>query len=80
MSEKVDKSRMGFFMGIFNLSVVFPQLIVSLGLGIVIQNAADKNVIFLISGATLAVSAVLWFFVKEKKTGSAGTVLASGTH
>ncbi len=67
MSEKVDKSRMGFFMGIFNLSVVLPQLIVSLGLGIVIQNAADKSIIFLISGASLAISAVLWFFVKEKK-------------
>ena len=26
MSEKVEKSRMGFFMGIFNLSVVLPQL------------------------------------------------------
>ena len=70
MSEKVDKSRMGFFMGIFNLSVVFPQLIVSLGLGIVIQNAADKSIIFVISGITLAISAVLWFFVQEKKRGA----------
>ncbi len=33
MTEKVDKSRMGFFMGIFNLSVVLPQLFVSLILG-----------------------------------------------
>jgi len=49
MSENVKKGRMGFFMGIFNLSVVIPQLIVSLGLGIVIQNAADKNIIFIIA-------------------------------
>ncbi|MBE0570156.1 MAG: MFS transporter [Ignavibacteriaceae bacterium] len=66
MSEKVDQSRMGFFMGIFNLSVVLPQLIVSLVLGYFIQQAEDKNLIFIISGATLAISAVLWLLVKEK--------------
>lgn len=68
MSEKVDESRMGFFMGIFNLSVVLPQLIVSLVLGYFIQEAPDKNLIFIISGTTLAISAVLWLLVKEKKT------------
>jgi MFS family permease len=67
MSEKVDQSKMGFFMGIFNLSVVLPQLIVSLILGYYIQQAADKNLIFIISGTTLAISALLWLFVKEKK-------------
>jgi len=65
MSEKVNKTRMGWFMGIFNLSVVLPQLLVSLGLGIFIQNAEDKNLIFIISAVTLAISAALWFMVKE---------------
>jgi MFS family permease len=69
MSEKVDETRMGFFMGIFNLSVVLPQLIVSLMLGYYIQEAQDKNLIFIISGTTLAISAFLWVFVKEKKDG-----------
>ena len=68
MSEKVDKQRMGFFMGIFNLSVVLPKLIVSLGLGIVIHTTEDKNLIFLISGVTLAISALLWLLVKEQST------------
>jgi maltose/moltooligosaccharide transporter len=72
MSEKVDKRRMGFFMGIFNLSVVLPQLIVSLGLGIVIQNTEDKSLIFLISGVTLTISAILWLFVKERRLESSG--------
>ena len=67
MSEKVDESRMGFFMGIFNLSVVLPQLIVSLVLGYFIQEAQDKNLIFIISGTTLTISAVLWLLVKERK-------------
>jgi maltose/moltooligosaccharide transporter len=67
MSEKVDESRMGFFMGIFNLSVVLPQLIVSLVLGYFILEAADKNLIFIISGVSLSISALLWLIVKESK-------------
>jgi maltose/moltooligosaccharide transporter len=67
MSEKVDESRMGFFMGIFNLSVVLPQLIVSLVLGYFILEAGNKNIIFIISGVTLAISAFLWIFVKDSK-------------
>ena len=65
MSEKVDKSRMGFFMGIFNLSVVLPQLIASSLIGTIIKNASDKGIIFMISGASLAISAALWLFVSE---------------
>ena len=68
MSEKVNKNRMGLFMGIFNLSVVLPQLFVSLVLGTFVQNAADKNIIFIISAVSLAISAVLWFMVKDTKT------------
>ena len=67
MSEKVDKSRMGFFMGIFNLSVVLPQLIASSVIGSVIKHASDKGMVFIISGVSLAISAVLWLFVKEGK-------------
>jgi MFS family permease len=67
MSELVDQRRMGLFMGIFNLSVVIPQLLVSLFVGSVIQKAADKNVIFLISAVTLAASAVLWMMVRDRR-------------
>lgn len=67
MSEKVDRSRMGFFMGIFNLSVVLPQLFVSLAVGAVVLAAPDKNVIFLISGGSLALSALAWLFVREQR-------------
>jgi maltose/moltooligosaccharide transporter len=65
MSEKVDKSRMGFFMGIFNLSVVLPQLVSSFFIGSVINNAINKNIIFIISGLSLAISAFLWIFVTD---------------
>lgn len=66
MSEKVNKKRMGFFMGIFNLSVVLPQLVSSFVLGTVIQNAESKTIVFLISGISLGISALLWIFVSEK--------------
>jgi MFS family permease len=65
MSEKVDKSKMGFFMGIFNLSVVIPQLIVSWVFGILIQQFYDKNFIFVISGISLTISGLLWLLVKD---------------
>jgi maltose/moltooligosaccharide transporter len=79
MTEKVDKSRMGFFMGIFNLSVVLPQLMVSLFIGKFILDAADKNIIFIICGISLALSSVCWILVKEKRgIGSApGTISSS---
>ncbi|MET0856682.1 MAG: MFS transporter, partial [Telluria sp.] len=66
MSEKVDKSRMGFFMGIFNLSVVIPQLL-STGVGYVLKSSANSNILFIICGSCLAVSAVLWCLVSETK-------------
>jgi MFS family permease len=67
MSEKVDKSRMGFFMGIFNLSVVIPQLL-STGVGYVLKSAPDSNVLFIICGSCLAVSAGLWCLVSDKQS------------
>ncbi len=66
MSEMVNKARMGFFMGIFNLSVVLPQLVASFVIGGIVQRSANKNIIFIISGISLAISAVLWLTVREK--------------
>ncbi|MBK8479858.1 MAG: MFS transporter [Proteobacteria bacterium] len=84
LSDKVARTRMGLFMGIFNLSVVLPQLFVSLALGKVIQAAPNKNIIFFISGAALAVSALLWLLVREAApaagTGCAPAPAARGGH
>jgi len=60
MSQRVDPSRIGLYMGVFNLSIVLPQLVVSLGIGSVIASAADKGVIFLVCGVSLALSAIAW--------------------
>lgn len=67
MSEKVDQTKMGLYMGIFNLSVVLPQLVASFKMGEVINAASDKSIVFLISGITLTISGLLWLFVKNDK-------------
>lgn len=67
MSEKVNKQRMGLFMGIFNMSIVIPQLIVSLLIAQFVSDAADKSLIFKISAVSLFLSFLMWRWVKEKK-------------
>ena len=76
MSDKVDKSRMGFFMGVFNLSVVVPQLIAS-NSGSGLKLVADKSVLFMICGAALAISAALWCLVKDDAPASQAAPPAS---
>lgn len=66
MSQKVDQAKMGLFMGLFNLSVVLPQLVASFGVGQAVSKAEDKSLIFIVSTVTLLISAILWFFVKER--------------
>ena len=67
MTQKVEQSRIGLYMGLFNLSVVLPQLVASFGVGKAVSNTPDKSLIFIISTVTLAISAVLWFLIKEEK-------------
>jgi maltose/moltooligosaccharide transporter len=66
LSERVNKARMGLYMGLFNLAVVLPQLVVSGLLGKVIQQHPDKSLIFVIAAVSLAVSAGLWLTVREQ--------------
>jgi MFS family permease len=69
MSERVNQTKMGLYMGIFNLSVVLPQLVASFKMGEVIGNMDDKAGVFLICFISLAISALLWIFVRESKGG-----------
>ncbi|MGZ5832644.1 MAG: MFS transporter [Telluria sp.] len=80
MTEKADRSRMGFFMGIFNLSVVLPQLFASLVLNKVIANAADKAIVFELAGGCLAASAVCWLLVRDDQPAASAAVPAPAAH
>ncbi|WP_371374912.1 MFS transporter [Thalassotalea aquiviva] len=67
MTEKIDQNKMGMYMGLFNLSVVLPQLLVSLGIGLFISQSDDKSAIFYIATGALALSALCWSRVKEHR-------------
>lgn len=69
MSERVDQTKMGLYMGIFNLSVVLPQLVASFKMGEVVSAAPadDKSIIFVICAVCLAISGIFWFAVKNDK-------------
>jgi maltose/moltooligosaccharide transporter len=61
ISEIVAREKMGFFMGLYNLSVVLPQLFVTLVLSYVVHHLKNTAGIFLISAGCLFISFILWF-------------------
>lgn len=65
LSERVDSARTGLYMGLFNLSIVLPQLLVSLGVGTLISRVGDKSMIFLIGAITLALSGAAWLLLRR---------------
>jgi maltose/moltooligosaccharide transporter len=67
MSQRVEPARIGLYMGVFNLSIVLPQLVVSLGVGRFISAATDKGLIFLIGAASMAFSAIAWRSVSARQ-------------
>ncbi len=67
MSQKIDQSQMGLYMGLFNLSVVLPQLVSSFAVGDIVQAVENKSVLMVICSVTVAFSAIAWYLVKEPK-------------
>jgi len=65
MSQKVPKTKMGMYMGLFNLSVVLPQFVASFAIGEYLDQTQNQATLFLICGATVAISAATWYLVKE---------------
>lgn len=66
ISQKADKSEMGLYMGLFNLSVVLPQLVVSLGISLAISRAENPNIIWVISAVAITLSAIAWTRVRDE--------------
>ena len=80
MSQRVEPARIGLYMGVFNLSIVLPQLVVSLGVGRFISAASDKGLIFLIGAASMALSAIAWRSVSARTRGRVETQVAGASH
>jgi maltose/moltooligosaccharide transporter len=78
-SQIVSPARIGLYMGVFNLSVVLPQLAVSLGVGYLLSQMENKALVFAIGGGCMALSAVAWLAVKQGMRGQvAATAPAAG--
>jgi maltose/moltooligosaccharide transporter len=72
MSQKIDKAQTGLYMGLFNLSIVLPQLIVSLGISLALSRAEDKSIVFVIAAISIALSSISWLAVREDKDSMRG--------
>jgi len=65
MSQKVAQNQMGLYMGLFNLSVVLPQLVSSFAVGEVVEAIPDKSILLIICAVTVGASGLAWSFVRE---------------
>ena len=64
-SQSVSPARIGLYMGVFNLSVVLPQLAVSLGVGYLLSRLENKGLVFAIGGVCMLLSAFAWLAVRQ---------------
>jgi maltose/moltooligosaccharide transporter len=68
MTEKVNATKMGMFMGLFNFSIVLPAMMTP-GISKVVNDAGDYAILFLIITISLLLSLGCWLFVSERKNG-----------
>ena len=79
-SQCVSPRRIGLYMGVFNLSVVLPQLAVSLGVGMLVSQLEDKGSVFVVGAISMALSALAWTALKSPPRDAAiGSAPASAT-
>lgn len=67
MTETVNAKTMGLFMGLFNYSVVLPQMM-TVGASRILKDMANMSLLYLFCGACIAVSCFFWLFVKRQKS------------
>lgn len=67
--DRVDARQLGLLLGIFNLAVVLPQLVVSLGLGGIAPMLGSRGDLFLIAATALLASALAWSLVPPMQDG-----------
>jgi MFS family permease len=72
VTERVNKVKMGLFMGIFNLAVVLPQMM-SQGVANIISETQNYQLLYILCGIFICFSVIFWFFVKEPRSTSLET-------
>jgi len=74
LSNVIPGEKMGFYMGVFNFFIVIPQIIASLGLGLVVRHllGGDGINVVILGGVALLLSAAACLLVgRESETGVA---------
>jgi maltose/moltooligosaccharide transporter len=74
LSNVIPGSKMGFYMGVFNFFIVLPQIIASLGLGLVVRHFLGGEGInaIILGGASFLLAAVSCLLVgSDSETGTA---------
>ncbi len=79
MSERVNPSKMGLFMGVFNLAVVLPQMM-SNGVAYIIKDTGNHQLLYIFCGALVTCSVIFWMFVKEPESLGTKQNMPSGGH
>ncbi|MFM8229642.1 MAG: MFS transporter, partial [Chthoniobacterales bacterium] len=76
LSNVIPAEKMGFYMGVFNFFIVIPQIIASLGLGLLVRHflGGDGINAIVLGGAAMIIAALTCLLVgRESETGSAPT-------
>jgi len=79
MTERVDKTKMGLSMGLFNYSVVLPQMM-TVGVAALVKELGDFSILYLVCGISLFISFIFWLFVKEPESINETSIKISSGH
>jgi maltose/moltooligosaccharide transporter len=69
LANALPPAKMGFYMGVFNFSLVLPQILASLGLGSVMKNFLGNNAMnaVILGGISMLIGAIAVYFVDAEE-------------
>ena len=67
LSSCIPKHRVGWFMGLFNVFVVIPEILVSLFTGFIVKHAFGNNILpmFIVGGISMIIASIFAYKVRE---------------
>jgi maltose/moltooligosaccharide transporter len=81
LSNVIAAEKMGFYMGVFNFFIVLPQILASVGLGVLMKNLLGGNPMnaILLGGCSLGVAAACTFLLRDVDDGREGAAAQGDT-
>ena len=70
LANAIPASKMGFYMGVFNFFIVIPQILASLGLGLLMRHFLGGNPMnaIVLGGISMIIAGLLVFVIQENET------------